>query len=162
MEYAIKNSMHWQKLVRFVSLRFHGDDAEDLLQTAYLKLYERREKLNVQNSDAFLVRTAINAGIDEVRRRKHFDIPANDVMDSLSDAAPGQEDVLSARQQLMLVRKILSAMKPRTRDILLMHRLDGMPYREISKKLGITQSAVEKQIAKGMRELMSAMGKADA
>lgn len=157
MEYVIKDAVHWQKLVRFISLRFQHGDAEDLLQTAYLKFYEKHHRNSVRNGDAFLVTTAIHAGIDEARRRKHFDTSGGQSVDALSDPVPDQEEVFSSRQRLILVRKILADMKPRTRNILLMHRLDGLTYREIAAQMDISQSAVEKQMAKGMRTLMAAV-----
>lgn len=160
MDYAIKDSTHWKRLVRFVSYRLGGCDAEDLLQTAYVRLCERHGT-EVRNADAFLVRTAINAGIDEMRRhKKNIDHAGDELLDAISDTAPGQEDVLAARQRLIQVRKILDAMKPRTRDILLMHRLEGMSYREIGSTLGISQSAVEKHISRGMRQLLAMTGEA--
>lgn len=42
----------------------------------------------------------------------------------------------------------LDSLGPRTREIFLLHRLDGLKYREIAAQLDITVSAVEKHIAK--------------
>ena len=55
---------------------------------------------------------------------------------------------MAARVRLERVREGLSRLTPRTREIFLMHRLDEMKYREIAERLGISQSAVEKHIAK--------------
>ena len=38
----------------------------------------------------------------------------------------------------------------RTREIFLMHRIDKLEYSEIAQRLGISESAIEKQMAKAM------------
>ena len=55
---------------------------------------------------------------------------------------------MAARVRLERVREGISRLTPRTREVFLMHRLDDMKYREIAERLGISQSAVEKHIAK--------------
>jgi RNA polymerase sigma factor (sigma-70 family) len=55
---------------------------------------------------------------------------------------------LAARERLQKVLAALESLGPRTREIFLLHRLDGLKYREIASQLGITVSAVEKHIAK--------------
>jgi RNA polymerase sigma factor (sigma-70 family) len=57
-------------------------------------------------------------------------------------------EVLAARERLQKVLAGLESLGPRTREIFLLHRLDGLKYREIAAQLGITVSAVEKHIAK--------------
>jgi len=48
----------------------------------------------------------------------------------------------------MRVKAGLEKLPPRTREILLMHRLNNLTYSEIASRLGISSSAVEKHIAK--------------
>ena len=61
--------------------------------------------------------------------------------------------VLIARHRLERLRQGVEHLRPRTRQILLMHRLEGLKYREIATVLGISQSAVEKHIAQAMESL---------
>jgi RNA polymerase sigma-70 factor (ECF subfamily) len=67
---------------------------------------------------------------------------------SLSDGQPFHPEVLAARERLEKVMAALDSLGPRTREIFLLHRLDGLKYREIAARLDITVSAVEKHIAK--------------
>jgi RNA polymerase sigma-70 factor (ECF subfamily) len=66
----------------------------------------------------------------------------------MEDHAPLQDEVLAARRRLARVQEGLKRLTPRTREVFLMHRLDGLKYREVAERLGISQSAVEKHIAK--------------
>jgi RNA polymerase sigma factor (sigma-70 family) len=123
-------------------------DAEDLLQTAYLRLMSYPRRAMIENIPAFLVRTAINIDVDNYRRERFLARIAPEVRQD-SEAPPLQDEVLAARAGLKRVEEGLAQLNPRTRDILLMHRLENMKYREIAERLQISQSAVEKHIAKG-------------
>lgn len=138
----------WNRLVREVRSRTRGRaDPEELLQAAYLRLARYRAEHAVENVAAFLVRTAVNIGVDNYRHDRFIaDAPPDEA--GVCENSPLQDEVLAARARLERVREGLSRLTPRTREIFLMHRLDGMKYREIADRLGISQSAVEKHIAK--------------
>jgi RNA polymerase sigma factor (sigma-70 family) len=124
-------------------------DAEDLLHSAYVRLEAYRVEKKVDNPSAFLVRTAVNLGVDRHRReRRLVDEPIGPNGLDLGDPSRLPDEVLAARERLKRVTEGLARLPPRTRDVFLMHRLDGLKYREIADRLGISQSAVEKHIAK--------------
>ena len=142
----------WKALLRRIShaTRRRPGDAEDLLQKAFLRLEDYRARAAVRNPAAFLVRTAINIAHDERRHlRVRDEIDAwEDLVGGIPDSQPLQDEVLIAQERLDQVRAALSRLKPRTRDVFLMHRVEGMTYREIAGRLGLSVSAVEKHIAK--------------
>jgi RNA polymerase sigma-70 factor (ECF subfamily) len=142
------NREFWDRLVREVRIRTRGRaDPEELLHTAYLRLLRYRAQHAVENVGAFLVRTAVNIGVDNYRHDRFIaDVSPED--SGARENSPLQDEVLAARVRLDRVREGLSRLTPRTREVFLMHRLDGMKYREIAEQLGISQSAVEKHIAK--------------
>jgi RNA polymerase sigma-70 factor (ECF subfamily) len=142
------NRQVWNRLIREVRSRTRGRaDAEDLLHAAYLRLMRYRAQHVVENVAAFLVRTAVNIGVDNYRHdRFTAEVKPDEV--GICENSPLQDEVLAARARLERVREGLSRLTPRTREIFLMHRLDDMKYREIAERLGISQSAVEKHIAK--------------
>ena len=93
------------------------------------------------------MRTAVNIGVDNFRHERFIaDVAPEDV--ECAENSPLQDEVLAARVRLERVREGLSRLTPRTREIFLMHRLDDLKYREIAERLDISQSAVEKHIAK--------------
>ncbi len=141
----------WRGLVGRVSRATRGsDEAEDFLHSAFLRLEEYRARREVENPGGFMVRAAVNLAVDEARRdavRGIADTPIEEMV-GLADSGPLQDEVLAARKRLERVRLGLAQLSPRTREIFLMHRLDGLKYREIAETLGITVSAVEKHVAK--------------
>ncbi|MDB5734481.1 MAG: polymerase subunit sigma24 [Alphaproteobacteria bacterium] len=142
------NREFWNSLIRQVRSRTRGRaDPEELLHAAYLRLLRYRAQHAVENVAAFLVRTAVNIGVDNYRHERFIaDVAPDDV--GHAENSPLQDEVLASRARLERVREGLSRLTPRTREIFLMHRLDELKYREIAERLGISQSAVEKHIAK--------------
>jgi RNA polymerase sigma factor (sigma-70 family) len=142
---------YWSKLLRLVARCTRGSsDAEDLLHSAYIRLEQYRAQHTVENQSAFLVRTAANIAIDIHRREKLWAPGDISRVVERPDDAPLQDEVLEGRARLVRVKEGLSRLTPRTREVFLMHRLHGMKYREIAVHFGISQSAVEKHIAKAV------------
>lgn len=141
--------LYWTKLLKLVSRHTHGSkDAEDLLHSAYIRLEQYRTEHIVENPSAFLVHAAANIAIDNHRHEQLWEASDARRDDQRPDDAPLQDEVIAARARLERVKEGLTKLSPRTREIFLMHRLRGMKYREIAVCCGISQSAVEKHIAK--------------
>ncbi len=141
----------WTRLLRRIE-RWAGRsaDAEDLLQTAYERLYKARANSEVKEPNGFIYRAAVNAGIDHARQDRQindrFDIDHDGAL--LRDSTPMPDEVLVSRQRLDRVREGMAKLPPRSQEIFMMHRLEGLKYREIAERIGISQSAVEKHIAR--------------
>ncbi|WP_298285180.1 RNA polymerase sigma factor [Novosphingobium sp.] len=147
----------WVRLRDRVSRLTRRADAEDLLHDAWVGLKTRN--VEARNADALLVRTASRGGIDAYRKEQRIaaNVQRDAEADLIADSAPLQDEVLIARERLEQLRAGLALLSPRTREIFLLHRLDGLKYREIAQKLDISQSAVEKHIAKAMLHLIDWM-----
>jgi RNA polymerase sigma factor (sigma-70 family) len=142
---------YWNRMLKLVARYTHGRaDAEDLLHSAYIRLERYRTDHVVENPSAFMVRTATNIAVD-IHRHERFFEPGNEDRDGqCADDAPLQDEVIAARARLLRVKKGLAQLPPRTREIFLLHRLHGLKYREIAARYGISQSAVEKHVAKAV------------
>lgn len=146
----------WSRLLRQIAvLSGRPQDASDYLNDAYLRLSERDGSC-IRNFEAFMVRIAVNLARDDHRRRRRRNVGSDEDLSAIADAGPTPEEMLDVRQRLSAVQVTLSRLPPRTRQILLMHRLDGLRYREIAERLGITESAVEKHVAKAALGLLRA------
>jgi RNA polymerase sigma-70 factor (ECF subfamily) len=149
----------WRELVRTIASLTRSSDAEDLLQAAYVKLEEFQVVNEVQNPSGFLVRAAVNMARDHHRRANVAPMVTSEaLLLSLRDGEPLQDEALNARQRLHQLKAAFARLSPRTRRIVVMHRIEKLKYREISEILGISPSAVEKHIAKATLFLMDRIG----
>jgi RNA polymerase sigma factor (sigma-70 family) len=135
-----------------------ADEAEDLVQEAFLKFETYRQAAEVREPEAFVVRAALNLAVDAGRRKGRSPFSARALEDfQFADSSPGPDEVLQGRDRLERLRQGLEALKPRTRDMLLAQRLEGLTYAEIAHREGVSVSAVEKQIARAVLFLMTWM-----
>ena len=154
---------HYLRRLRSI-LRNRGvnrDDADDLIQEAFVRMQTFCNQGGaVQEPEAFLVRTvqrlAINARIH--KQRHPYETGTLENLEIL-DTRPLPDEVFAARQCLDRMRTRLDAVSLRTREIVFMHRLEGLSYAEIADRLRISISSVEKHIASGLAVLMAEVGK---
>jgi RNA polymerase sigma factor (sigma-70 family) len=131
------------------------EDAEDLIQEAFLRLHVYCQSQEVQKQDAFLMRTMLNLSIDS-HRREHQELYVKGSPEDLliADLRPTPDEDLATQQRLYRVGVVLDALAPRTREVFLMHRLEGYGCAQIATTFGISVSAVEKHIARAVLALM--------
>jgi len=141
----------WDRMLKVIARHTHGRaDPEELLNSAFLRLERYQARHKVDNPTAFLVRAAKNIVIDEYR---HEQVLAQHLADSMvtgGAASPLQDEVFAARARLRRVQEGLDQLPDRTRQIFVLYRLEDMKCREIADLIGISESAVEKHIAKAM------------
>ena len=131
------------------------DDADDLVQQAFLNIENYRETGSVRSHEALLVKAAINLSIDQARRQQRAPFaPGLDGATDVFDNRPGPHEVLEARTKLESVKRGLDQLSDKTRRILLARRIDELTVSEIAYRENMTVAAVEKQIARGTLALM--------
>ena len=146
---------NWQPILSHVKAvlmsRGRGsDEADDLVQEAFVRLACYAQDHTVREPEAFLMRAAQNLSLDAYRARKRHGEAVLVEDQILVDPGPALEEILLRREQIDLLIKSLASMNPRTSRIILAHRIDGASYAEIAREYGISVSAVEKQIAKAV------------
>lgn len=142
---------HYPQLFGFVLK--HTEDqslAEDLVQQAFVKLWQKRSSIDsVLAFKAYLFTTARNLVIDEYRR-KLAEQEAQVVFQELTLSTPSDE----AHQTILReVYAAIAALPPGRRSIFEMHKLEGRSHREIAEALSISVSTVEKQMVAALKTL---------
>jgi RNA polymerase sigma-70 factor (ECF subfamily) len=134
------------------------EDSEDLIQEAFLRLHVYCRTHEVRQEEAFLVRTVRNLSVD-AHRRAHRELYVEERVESLPllDLRPRPDEEAALSERLDRVRAVLDGLTPRTREVFLMHRMEGYSSAQIANTLGISVSAVEKHIARAVLALMDAV-----
>ncbi len=125
-------------------------DANDLVHDAWIRLAKYQLVEQVERPEAFLMKTALNLSIDAHRALavRGEEVLPEDVV--IVDGKPSADDVVLARERLARLSECLGRMNDRTRAIFLAHKIDGLSYKDIADKFGISRSAVEKHISKAL------------
>ncbi len=133
-------------------------DADDLVQEAYVRVKAYEQTQVVKSREAMLVTAAVNLSVDKARRRNRAPLVefSDDMLESPGDTPPPDE-VYQAQVRLKRLSEGLAILPDRTRRILLSRRLDGLSFKEIAAAEDMTVTAVEKQVARATLELMKWM-----
>jgi len=133
----------------------HRDEIHDLRQEIYVRVYEAAAKARPLSPKSFMFTIARNLMADRIRRSRVVSIEATADFESLNvlvdEISP--ERCESARQELSLLAQALDCLPPQCRKIVWMRKVEGISQKQVAERLGITEGAVEKQIAKGIRLL---------
>lgn len=126
------------------------DDAPDLTQEAFMRLYGSGKFAEIEYPRAYLTRIAHNIWLNRLRQQKRRGIlyPFDEACDA--PTPPEQERRLDARDLRRAYWRALRPLSRRTRRIFLMHRLRGMTYQGIADELSMSCKAVEKRIGRAL------------
>jgi RNA polymerase sigma-70 factor, ECF subfamily len=119
----------------------NAGDAEDVLQTVFLRMLRRGGSAEpLENPESYLRRAAINAALDVVRaRRGDQTVPLPEESSGLMPTAPMQVDVSGLRGAL---GRAIAQLKPLQAEIFALRFLEGISNQQIAQTLGISQIRV--------------------
>ncbi|MCW5923199.1 MAG: RNA polymerase sigma-70 factor [Saprospiraceae bacterium] len=128
------------------------DEAEDIVQQVFVKIWEQRERLAIEWSlKAYLYKTVHNAALNRIRasqtRSKYLDFNAAQ-LDNKQALPDDHASELGEHLQ-----KALDLLPPQCRHIFELSRFEELKYREIADHLGISIKTVETQMGKALRIL---------
>ena len=152
-------NLHREALVRFLSARTGSlQEAEDLVQDLWEKCTRARPG-PIANVKAYLFSAANNLVRDRaIQRRRTVERDGRWWKETVApkaadtDAAP-QQHVAERRDEIARLRTAIAALPDGARRVLVMHKIEERPHRDIAAALGISHSAVEKHMAVAMRHL---------
>lgn len=143
-------------LIGFLRRQWRNDaDVADLRQETYARVYEAAQRELPRHVKAFVFMTARNLMIDRARRAQVVSMETIADFESLPvfTNEPDAEERLSSRQELKALQRALDILPPRCREIVIMRKIEGLPQKQVAEMLGIAESTVEKQVAKGISRL---------
>jgi len=143
-------------LMQFFRRSLHNRaDADDLCQDVYVRVCEAAQKEMPHPVAPFVFAVARNLLINRVRRDQIVPIEAVADLDALgiSFDEPGPDRSAMARQELRRLQAALDQLPRRCREAVLLRKLEGLSYREISARMGISEDTVSEYLTNGMYAL---------
>jgi RNA polymerase sigma-70 factor, ECF subfamily len=131
------------------------DDAEDLLQSAFLIIWEKREEIRPDRSlRSFLYTIAYNRMLNLFRDRKKQD---PEYAYKLHDSGSNPEVDAANRQALEAMQKALDVMPEKRRRVFELCYLQGLSHKEAAQALDVAQKTIENHMALALKELRAAL-----
>jgi len=140
-------------LYRFVCARVaNAEDAEDILQDVFLKIYLLRETLrDPQHLEGWMYQVARNRVIDYYRRPR----PWMDLSESLAFEEDQDEDSLESLWESL--HEMVVGLPEPYRQALILADLEEMPQQLLAHKTGVGLSGVKSRVQRARSKLKAAM-----
>lgn len=136
-EYNECVNLYADNVFRFIVKNIrHSEDARDIVQTAFEKMWRTRESVETEKAKSFLFTVAYNQMIDHLRKTKRISLQddfTNDVR-ALHQPAP------RAKQTL---QEAISRLNDMQRSLIMLKDYEGYTYEEIGKITGLNESQVK-------------------
>lgn len=133
--------------------RMLGDRAsgEEAVQEVMVELWRRHESLNVGTSlRAYLFRAVRNRALNQIRHDRVARRAEPHLREDRAAMPTAQRNLIEAEIDAA-VRKAVSELPPRCREVFELSRLHGLKYSEIAETMGISVKTVEVQMGKALR-----------
>jgi RNA polymerase sigma-70 factor (ECF subfamily) len=139
-----------------VSLVRHPEEAEELVQEAYARLFALENWASITHPHAFTLRIVRNLAIERFRRADVVRLDQGALLQALevADDEPPPDRVAMDRAELALVARIMAQMPPRMREALRLRRIEGLPPGQVAERMNISVSTVETHLTKALRLLV--------
>ena len=126
----------------------NAEDAKDISQLVFLKLWENLEKYDAQYAfDTWLYRMVTNVAIDFMRNKQSRDNAVNSNLRLVKTAAEEEQTVTVQRKEVENVfNEIATVLSPKQKTIFVMNQMEDLPSAEIAKILGCRESTVRNHL----------------
>ena len=152
-------------MVSFMYRMVHNQAvAEELAQEVFLRVYRSRQTYRAEaRFSTWLYRIATNLGVNHARDTRHERAaqtvyldqpdPETGTTPDVADSRPGAEAELVRDERMRAIRKHVMALPERQRTAVLMHKYQGLDYREIGAVLHLSESATKSLLFRAYQTL---------
>ena len=152
-------------IVHFMFRMVHNQAvAEELAQEVFLRVYRSRETYRAEaRFSTWLYRIATNLGVNHARDTRHERTASTVYLDEtdsetgttpdVADSTPSVESSMLRRERMNAIRQHVLALPERQQSAVLMHKYEGMDYKQIGEVLKLSESATKSLLFRAYQTL---------
>ncbi len=143
-------------LSRFLRRILKPQDIDDVLQETFIRACAAADKTEIRHPRSFMLKTARNLALNHVgtayyRRTRMEDFSSVDVsISDMSLISESLETELESKERFLGFCRAVRMLPPQCRRVFVLRKVYGLTQQEIAAYLGVSESTVEKHVAKGM------------
>lgn len=130
-----------------VCLRYAGnaDDAQDILQDGFVKVYKNLARFRGEGSfEGWVRRIFVNTAIEHLRRKTYL----KPIAEKEENTIPNKEKSVLDKLGEKDIMKLISELSPGYRTVFNLYVVEGYTHREIGDMLGISEGTSKSQLAR--------------
>ncbi len=151
---------HASELHGFARRRAGRQEAEDVVQEAYLHLLQRGTAATLEHPRPYLFRITANLAVDLARKTKIRLRYAGEGLEFTCNAAPpaSPEAAAGGAMELRRLQASLCELPPLCRQAFLLNRIEELTHAEIAGRLGVSVRTIDRYMVKAWEHLRGHFG----
>lgn len=127
-------------------------DIDDIVQETFVRSYEADLDRPIRHPRAFMLKTARNLALNHVDLSDQRLVDSLDAMVDIDFVArtPSLERQVESRERFLMFCRAVRELPLQCRRAFILKKVYGLSQKEIAEYLGISESTVEKHVAKGI------------
>ncbi len=145
---------HWKGLYQYAIKKINSkEDAEEIIQSLFLELWEKKERLRITDLEGFLRVCVRNKCVDYIRRKAmqgryvEYVESYNDYLLEKGDDSIAYYDISDQ------ILKGLDQLPEKSQLVFKLSRLEGLSVKEVAQKIQLSEKAVEYHLTKALRTM---------
>jgi len=142
-----------QRLANHIRHLVHPQDIDDIVQDTFIKSYEAELKQNIEFPKTYMLRTARNLALNHIQKHdnKLTDSVEETHLTTVSMSSPSLEQEFESKERFLNFCRATDKLPDQCRKAFILKKVYGLSQKEISTYLNLSESTIEKHIAKGIR-----------
>jgi RNA polymerase sigma-70 factor (ECF subfamily) len=142
-----------QRLAHHIRHIVHPQDIDDIVQDTFVKSYEAELKHSIEFPKTYMLRTVRNLALNHVQSWSKLytdNIEDGDFLNNHLHTRPLEQEFESKERFLCFCRAV-EQLPEQCRKVFILKKVYGLSQQEIASYLKLSESTIEKHIAKGIR-----------
>jgi RNA polymerase sigma factor (sigma-70 family) len=121
----------------------NDEEASEAMQDVFVEVLKRGDALSVEAPSSFLYRSATNVCLNRLRTRRRKPADADsDLVERIASAPDTEERTLGS----LLLDRMFAREQRSTREMAVMHLVDGLTLEQVAQETGLSVSGVRKRL----------------
>ena len=137
-----------------MTMLHNSDDASDMVQEAFTKLWEKRDELqNIDNPEAYCVTVIKRICIDRIRNYNEQTCDYMEQTNLMTNDADDIRKIIEGREKLQIVKALINNLPEQQRNILKLRAIGECTFEEIQKLTGLSNVNARTLLSRARRRL---------
>ena len=143
---------HYRQMYRLATILLHDDaESKDVVHDIFARLLDGHSDLKEETAESYLLTSVRNRCLNVMRNRQIQErVERLYLLDLDTTITPTER----LEEELKALQKGISQLEPPVcRDIIMLHFRDGITFKEIASRLGVSETTVYKHLRRALNQL---------
>jgi RNA polymerase sigma-70 factor (ECF subfamily) len=130
------------------------DAAEEVVQEVFIKLWEKREQINIEkNFASYIIRVTRNLILDGLKKAANDKKIQQQILHNMKALRDSTAEEMLNKELERLHKQAIDSLSPQKKTIYLLSREEELTYEQIAEKLGISKNTVRNHMADALQTI---------